>query len=202
MFQSLKNYGLKYILITLFLLFGAVSQADAAYIIKSTNTGLVSNNYQNATADSPGVLKHFGLFKKLDKANEEKANTLKDDKAASDAKKIRDPKTRGKLRSGIFGRLSYYMGLISILAFILPFFLSGPIIGYFVKVWLLSSILAVPLGCIGLMHRRKKRMAIAGLLMGLVQIGIFYVAISLPLSLLIVALCFPIQLLCMLMGRG
>ena len=204
MLQSLKNYSLKYILITLFLLFGAIKQADAAYIIKHTNTGLMSNNCQNAPADSPGVLRQFGLFKKLDKAYEDKAKTLKDEKAERDAKKIRDPKRIRKERSGIFGRLSLYMGLISIAAFILTLcFLANPVVGNIAGVWVLSSILAVPLGWIGMVHRRKKRMALAGLLIGLMQIVIFYATISLAVSLYTAAQsAFPILAFIMLAGRG
>lgn len=204
MLQSLQEQGFRFILITLFLLLGAVKQADAAYIIKNSNTGLVSNSCQNTTADSPGVLRQFGLFKKLDKAYEEKAKTLKDEKVARDAKKIRDPKRIRKERSGIFGRLSLYMGLISIVAFILTLcFLANPVVGNIAGVWVLSSILAVPLGWIGMVHRRKKRMAIAGLLIGLMQIVIFYATISLAVSLYTAAQsAFPILVFIMLAGRG
>ena len=204
MFHSLKTLGFKYTLIVLFLLFGSFLNAEAAYIIKFKNTGLVSNNYQNVTADSPGVLKQFGLFKRLDKAYEEKAKTLKDEKAVRDAKKIRDPKTLRKERSGIFGRLSLYMGLISIAAFILTLcFLANPLVGNIAGVWVLSSILAVPLGWIGMVHRRKKRMALAGLLIGLMQIVIFYATISLAVSLYTAAQsAFPILAFIMLAGRG
>lgn len=204
MLQSLKENGFRFILITLFLLLGAAGHADAAYFMKHTNTGLVSNNYQNATADSPGVIRQFGLFKKLDKAYEEKAKTLKDEKAARDAKKIRDPKRIRKERSGIFGRLSLYMGLISIAAFILTLcFLANPLVGNIAGVWVLSSILAVPLGWIGMVHRRKKRMALAGLLIGLMQIVIFYATISLAVSLYTAAQsAFPVLAFIMLAGRG
>ncbi len=204
MLQSLNKQGFILILITLFLLFGAAGHTDAAYIIKQANTGLMSNNCQNATTDSPGVLKQFGLFKKLDKAYEEKAKALKDEKAARDAKKIRDPKRIRKERSGIFGRLSLYMGLISIVGFIFTLcFLANPLVGNIAGVWVLSSILAVPLGWIGMVHRRKKRMALAGLLIGLMQIVIFYATISLAVSLYTAAQsAFPVLAFIMLAGRG
>lgn len=78
-------------------------------------------------------------------------------------------------RSGIFGRLSLYLGLLSVAAFILAMCtLFSPFLVTAVVIWLYSDLFAVIFGSIGLVRRKKKGMAIAGIVLGVSMIALFF----------------------------
>jgi hypothetical protein len=122
-------------------------------------------------ADTNHLVRQSFLYKRINKimsANKEEENTV-----GSDA-----PGSRTK-RSGLFGRLSLYLGLLSIAAFITaictlftPFLLTA------VVIWLYSDFFAVIFGTIGLVRRRKKGMAIAGIVLGVSMIALFFAVVS------------------------
>ena len=76
-----------------------------------------------------------------------------------------------KIRSGIFGRLAFYCGLVSLIGFIVamctlftPFHINA------LTVWVYFALFALVFGTIGLVHRKKKGMAVAGLALGCLQV--------------------------------
>ena len=106
-----------------------------------------------------------------------------------------------KIRSGIFGRLSLYFGLLSFIGFIVAICSIGsPVLGAGLVVWLYGATFAVISGLIGLHHRRKKGMAIAGIVIGVLQ---FVVLAAIASFFSAVAAALPgIMVTIMILGHG
>jgi hypothetical protein len=106
-----------------------------------------------------------------------------------------------KIRSGIFGRLSLYFSLLSFIGFIVAVCsIHSPLLGVGLVVWLYGATFAVISGLIGLHHRRKKGMAIAGIVIGVLQFALlaaiasFFSAVAAALPGIMVAI--------MILGHG
>lgn len=108
----------------------------------------------------------------------ERVQRIRAQKAAKAVERAQRPK-----KSGIWGRLSFYLASLSVLFFIVTLCtLFTPFAGTAAGIALLSAMFALPTGIFGLFRRKKKGMAIAGLLIGLLGIMLVAVLISFVVS--------------------
>lgn len=144
-----------------------VAPCYAGYIIKpSTSKSQSIDNATDAIAiDSPEV--HQTFFERI--------NRLRHKKDSAHAVKSVHKK------SGIFGRLSLYLGMLSFIFFIVA---VSTLTLWATEIWLDSAFFAVILGLIGMHKRKKKGMAIAGILLGLLQFAILGLLISIGAALI------------------
>ena len=155
-------------LIILFLLLHA-PRLHAGFPIKKPNSNSAYAGITPVQADSPTDSRQSKFLKKLELLKE-KQTANQSDNAARPAR---------PLRSGIFGRLAFYLGLLSVISLILLLFtLTANIAGTYAGIWLISSFLAIILGLIGLHKRRKKGMALAGLVIGLGEVALMFALAS------------------------
>ena len=155
--------------------------ARAAFPLNAVTDSIkVTTKVATPPADTVKVTHRSLLLKRIDKIMAANADTT--------TTSVQPEKQERPKRSGIFGRLSLYLASLSVVAFIValctmftPFLLTA------VVIWLYSDAFAILFGTIGLVRRRKKGMAIAGIILGASMIALF-IAIASFLSAVVSAL--------------
>jgi hypothetical protein len=143
----------------------------------------------SAAVDSPGA-KEQGKLKRFY------------DKKADQVYRYKHPDH--KLRSGIFGKLAFYCGLLTLLALGLAFIVTSHTLGGVIAVlYSIGFFGGLVFGGIGITRRRKRGKAILGLGIILLQILLFAGIASFASGVAAAApALFDVMVVIMLMGRG
>ena len=124
------------------------------------------------------------------------------DKRSAQVKKLNHPDH--KLKSGIFGKLAFYSGLLTILTLLLAFVISSPTLATLDAALYTAGFLGgIVFGLIGITRRKKRGKAIIGLSIIILQIMLFAAIASLASAIATAApVLFDVMVVLMLLGKG
>ncbi len=182
-----------------------------------------------AVIDSPDVKEKPPVYKKLrkilDKQKKEINNFVTPSSASNSTDSAKNIKETGKikkyydrrsaqvyklkhpdheLKSGIFGRLAFYGGLLTVLTLLLAFVISSPTLAFIDAVlYCVGFFGGIIFGLIGITRRKKRGKAIIGLSIILLQIMLFAAIASFASAVAAAApVLFDAMVVIMLMGKG
>ncbi len=156
------------LLLTTLLAFFSPATSNAAFLAKRT----VDTVKEKAITDTPALQGNDAAAPRLGFLQKVRGEFGKKDHDTV----VRPPRHK---RSGIFGRLSFYFGLLSSIAFVVALCtLFSPALTTALVVWLYSAFFAVVLGIIGMFRRKKKGMAMAGIILGVTQFALLAAVMS------------------------